>query len=73
MAIYIALLRGINVGGNVLKMDRLRRVCAEAGARNVQTYVQSGNVVFEARGSASGWVGLLERRLAGESLSLIHI
>lgn len=67
MAIYIALLRGINVGGNVLKMDRLRRVCAEAGARNVQTYVQSGNVVFEARGSASGWVGLLERRLAGES------
>lgn len=67
MAIYIALLRGINVGGNVLKMDRLRQLCAEAGAQNVQTYVQSGNVVFEAQGSAPGWVALLERSLAGES------
>jgi len=67
MVIYIALLRGINVGGNVLKMERLREVCAELGAENVRTYVQSGNVVFEAAGSASHWEKKLERRLASES------
>jgi uncharacterized protein (DUF1697 family) len=68
MAIYIALLRGINVGGNILKMDRLREVCAKLDAKNVRTYVQSGNVVFEAQGSsASRWAQTLERKLAGES------
>jgi Fusaric acid resistance protein-like/Protein of unknown function (DUF1697) len=44
--IYIALLRGVNAGGNVLKIDRLRALCAELGMKNVRTYVQSGNVVF---------------------------
>lgn len=67
MAIYIALLRGINIGGNTLKMERLREVCAELGAKNVRTYVQSGNVVFEAAGSASQWEQKLEKRLARES------
>jgi uncharacterized protein (DUF1697 family) len=67
MPLYIALLRGINVGGNILKMDRLREVCAKLGAKNVRTYVQSGNVVFEAQGSASRWSETLERKLAGES------
>jgi uncharacterized protein (DUF1697 family) len=67
MPLYIALLRGINVGGNILKMDRLRDVCAKLGAKNVRTYVQSGNVVFEAQGSASHWAETLERKLAGES------
>jgi uncharacterized protein (DUF1697 family) len=67
MAIYIALLRGINVGGNILKMDRLREVCAKLGPKNVRTYVQSGNVIFEAQGSASHWAETLERKLAGES------
>jgi uncharacterized protein (DUF1697 family) len=67
MAIYVALLRGINVGGNILKMERLREVCAELGAKNVRTYVQSGNVVFEAAGSAADWEKKLERRLASES------
>ena len=67
MAIYVALLRGINIGGNILKMERLREVCAELGAKNVRTYVQSGNVVFEAAGSASQWEQKLEKRLAGES------
>jgi uncharacterized protein (DUF1697 family) len=67
MAMYVALLRGINVGGNWLKMERVREVCAELGAKNVRTYVQSGNVVFEAAGSATGWEKKLERRLASES------
>jgi uncharacterized protein (DUF1697 family) len=46
---YIALLRGINVGGkNKIKMETLRRVfSAELGFANVKTYINSGNVVFE--------------------------
>jgi uncharacterized protein (DUF1697 family) len=45
--LYIALLRGINVGGHVVKMDRLRQLFEEIGLRNVRTYIQSGNVFFE--------------------------
>jgi uncharacterized protein (DUF1697 family) len=67
MPVFIALLRGVNVGGNILKMDRLRALCAELGANNARTYVQSGNVVFEAAGSATNWEAKLEKELAGES------
>ncbi len=67
MATFVALLRGINVGGNILKMDRLRELCAKLGAKNPRTYVQSGNLVFEAAGSASEWTAKLEKKLAGES------
>lgn len=67
MATYIALLRGINVGGNVLRMERLRDIWAELGFPNARTYVQSGNIVFEASGSASGWVERMEQRLAEET------
>jgi len=56
MATYVALLRGINVGGkNPIGMAALR-ACFEAGGfGNVATYIQSGNVVFESaeRGSAA--------------------
>jgi uncharacterized protein (DUF1697 family) len=46
---YIALLRGINVGGHKLvPMVELRTVCSELGWEDVQTYIQSGNVVFRA-------------------------
>ena len=46
---YVALLRGVNVGGrNKLPMADLRDIFAEAGCAAVQTYIQSGNVVFEA-------------------------
>src|SRR5690242_7891225 len=46
---YLALLRGINVGGkNKLPMDDLRDLFVQAGCRDVQTYIQSGNVVFRA-------------------------
>jgi uncharacterized protein (DUF1697 family) len=46
---YIAMLRGVNVGGNPLKMDWLRAACEEIGLRDVRTYVQSGNIVFTSR------------------------
>ena len=45
---HVALLRGINVGGNnILPMKDLARMFADAGCSNVRTYIQSGNVVFE--------------------------
>src|SRR6056297_281234 len=47
---YVALLRGINVGGkNRLPMVELAPVFEAAGGQRVRTYIQSGNVVFEAR------------------------
>lgn len=67
MPTYIALLRGVNVGQNMLKMDRLRALCADMGAMNVRTYLQSGNVVLEGSGSSSRWAAALERKLAGET------
>ena len=45
--VVISMLRGVNVGGhNKIKMDALRELCESLGLRGVQTYVQSGNVVF---------------------------
>ena len=45
---YVALLRGINVGGNnKLPMKDLVSIFENAGCKNVVTYIQSGNVVFE--------------------------
>jgi uncharacterized protein (DUF1697 family) len=47
MKMYIALFRGINVGGkNRLPMKDLRSLLADLGAQSVQTYIQSGNAVF---------------------------
>jgi uncharacterized protein (DUF1697 family) len=46
---YLALLRGVNVGGkNKLPMKDLITMFGEAGCRDVQTYIQSGNVIFTA-------------------------
>ena len=45
---YIAFLRAINVGGrNIVKMDFLRRLFESLGFSNVETFIASGNVVFE--------------------------
>ncbi|WP_284642861.1 DUF1697 domain-containing protein [Paenibacillus silviterrae] len=47
--IYIALLRGINVGGHKkIKMSELKEALEQAGLVRVQTYIQSGNVLFES-------------------------
>jgi uncharacterized protein (DUF1697 family) len=47
MAVVIAMLRGVNVGGNNrLPMEALRALCLPLGLRGVQTYIQSGNLVF---------------------------
>ncbi|HLA11129.1 MAG TPA: DUF1697 domain-containing protein [Pyrinomonadaceae bacterium] len=48
MSQYIAFLRAINVGGHTVKMDRLREIFETLGYANVQTFIASGNVLFEA-------------------------
>jgi uncharacterized protein (DUF1697 family) len=49
MTIFIALLRGINVGGNnKIKMSDLKRMFESIGLIHVETYIQSGNIIFES-------------------------
>ena len=48
MSRYIALIRGINVGGVVLKMEDLRHILEYVGFSGVKTYIQSGNAVFDS-------------------------
>lgn len=49
MTQYIALLRGVNVSGQkLIKMEVLRKLFSSYGFKNVQTYIQSGNVIFES-------------------------
>jgi uncharacterized protein (DUF1697 family) len=63
---FVALLRGINVGGkNPVPMTGLREVFADQGATEVETYIQSGNVLFEgSRFGQDTWVERLEAALA---------
>jgi len=52
--LYVALLRGVNVGGkNKLPMAALRTCLEELGCRDVQTYIASGNVIFRSDKNAS--------------------
>ena len=61
---YAAFLRAINVGGHVVKMDRLRKVFEAAGLRGVETVINSGNVVFESpKKSGDALASALETRL----------
>jgi uncharacterized protein (DUF1697 family) len=54
MAQYVALLRGINVGGNnLIKMTALAACLEAGGLEDVATYIQSGNVVFTAPGAGA--------------------
>lgn len=48
MTSYIAFLRAINVGGHTVKMERLRELFTALGFARVETFIASGNVVFEA-------------------------
>ena len=50
MTTYVALLRGVNVGGNrMVKMEDLRATFEKLGYTNVRTVLQSGNVIFDAK------------------------
>lgn len=65
MARYIALLRGINVGGNtMIKMTELKAAFEECGFENVVTYINSGNIAFDllqkpARSKGTGAIELI--------------
>ena len=60
---YVALLRGINVGGkNKLPMKTLVELCEELGCVDVRTYIQSGNVVF---GAGAALAKVLPERVSG--------
>ena len=48
VARYAAFLRGVNVGGRIVKMADLRACLEKAGLENVTTLLQSGNVIFES-------------------------
>jgi uncharacterized protein (DUF1697 family) len=65
-ATYVALLRGVNVGGNnKLAMKDLTSVFVEAGCNDVRTYIQSGNVIFQAEpNAAAGIPDLVTARIA---------
>lgn len=45
---FIAFLRAINVGGHTVKMDRLRQLFETLGFGNVETFIASGNVIFDS-------------------------
>jgi uncharacterized protein (DUF1697 family) len=64
-ATYLALLRGVNVGGkNRLPMKSLVEIFARAGCENVRTYIQSGNVLFNADpGAVERLPGLIASRI----------
>ncbi len=58
---YITFLRAINVGGHTVKMDTLRQLFESFGLSNVETFIASGNVVFE---TASRNTAALEKKIA---------
>lgn len=65
--VFVALLRAVNVGGTgALSMVRLKEICAELGFNGAATYIQSGNVVFEATVAEKAVKAKLEKALAAE-------
>ena len=63
--IYVALLRGINVGGkNKMAMPRLKRTFEEVGLTDVTTYINSGNVIFkDSRRKPATIISALEKAI----------
>ena len=67
MTVYVAMLRGVNVGGNSLRMDWLRQACEDIGLQDVRTYVQSGNIVFSSGLSALKLVQTLKATIDAQT------
>lgn len=63
MARLVALLRAVNVGGRKLPMAELRALCGELGWEAVETYIQSGNLVFTAPGRGEALEARLEEAI----------
>ncbi|HEX6307419.1 MAG TPA: DUF1697 domain-containing protein [Longimicrobiales bacterium] len=61
---YIAFLRAINVGGRTVRMEELRALFQALDVANVETFIASGNVIFDAAWKASrAWERKIERQL----------
>lgn len=66
MQLFIALLRAVNASGhNKIVMADLRAACDELGWHEVQSYIQSGNLIFQADKEAAVLEGELEEMIAG--------
>ncbi|MDP8961686.1 MAG: DUF1697 domain-containing protein, partial [Actinomycetota bacterium] len=64
MATYAAFLRGINVGGHMVKNDRLRELFEDLGFEEVRTFFASGNLIFQTHDvSIFALEGRIESRL----------
>jgi len=64
MTRYVALVRAVNVGGTgKLPMTELKAMCGDAGFTRVETYIASGNVVFESRAGRTAVKTALEASL----------
>jgi len=64
---YVALLRGINVGGNAkIEMSRLRQVFETLGSTNVITYINSGNVLFDDNRGRNDLPHIIEQAIQEE-------
>lgn len=66
MALHVAFLRAINVGGHVVKMEALRAHCEACGLTNVETFIASGNVIFESRATPAALEAKIEAELRGK-------
>ncbi len=60
---FVAFLRAINVGGHIVKMDRLCRLFESAGLTNVESFIASGNVLFDSKKSPASLEALIEKGL----------
>jgi uncharacterized protein (DUF1697 family) len=67
MPVYVAMLRSVNAGGNPLKMQWLREACVELGFADVQTYLQSGNLVLSSKLGAEAVAKKLKARIDGQT------
>jgi uncharacterized protein (DUF1697 family) len=71
---YVAFLRAINVGGHaIIKMADLKKMFESAGLENVQTYIQSGNVIFESEAGSDPLAKQIERQLETAAEYKIHV
>lgn len=65
MTRYVAFLRGVNVGGRIVRMNDVKTLFAGLGLQDVSTVIASGNVLFASRDRASALETRIEAALAG--------
>jgi uncharacterized protein (DUF1697 family) len=68
---YLALLRGVNVGGNsLIKMADLKTAVEKSGFSKVKTYINSGNVIFESAEKGSAKIAKILEEILGKTFEL---